>query len=196
MDIWICLVKQPCLDSLSALLMFSHLSGCGVMLRKIIKWIDEFYYLVSLQVALLLVTCLDYIVHTWLYDYGLQFSYSWALPYWTILTLIFITLAFVSASAYNIDRKRKFIHITIPPKKRKIIAVFSTILIEYFAGFLDTIFMGIRALFGHGVNWTGNWWWSPFSWILSHWDLQRNIALNLVGLIILCIVWIWANRKP
>jgi len=38
--------------------------------------------------SLFLVTRLDFILHHNLYNYGLQFSYEWAEPYWSWLKLI------------------------------------------------------------------------------------------------------------
>lgn len=50
-----------------------------------------------LEISLLIVVSflllqLDTLIHKTLYDYGLQFSYEWAKPYWNITTLIWITL--------------------------------------------------------------------------------------------------------
>jgi len=45
-------------------------------------------------IVFLLILNVDHIVHNVLYDYGLQFSYNWANPYWfllrTSLTLLFL----------------------------------------------------------------------------------------------------------
>jgi hypothetical protein len=47
-------------------------------------------FLIALAVSLLQI---DNIVHGQLYNYGLQFSNRWALPYWTFLGMSTIFLA-------------------------------------------------------------------------------------------------------
>lgn len=161
------------------------------MRSRIYSWLDEFYYLVSLQVPLFLITGIDYIVHAWLYDHGLKFSYSWAIPYWIFLSLTFISLGFLGVAAYNIDRKRWF----LKAQKQKLFAIFITLIGEYFGGFLDTIWMGIRALTGKGINWSSDWSWSFFSKIFGHWDLRMNLVLNLIVSLLLIILWLKVNKR-
>lgn len=56
----------------------------------------------SSLVSMIALTRIDNIVHRDLYNYGLTFSYTWAMPYWTMTTLVFamgwfniiITIAF------------------------------------------------------------------------------------------------------
>ena len=45
-----------------------------------------------------LLAYLDYIVHDVLYSYGLQFSFAWATPYWTVYSLIFLSVCILSKS--------------------------------------------------------------------------------------------------
>src|SRR4030067_1574894 len=57
-------------------------------------------------------TLLDNMVHRTLYNYGLQFSYDWATPYWTFLRTIqaFIGLSAVFALAFTIYVYRKCVY--------------------------------------------------------------------------------------
>ena len=50
-------------------------------------------WLVSSFFVLFLLGRIDLFVHGELYDFGLQFSYVWATPYWTLLRLIYVCLA-------------------------------------------------------------------------------------------------------
>jgi hypothetical protein len=43
----------------------------------------------SSLVSMIALTRIDSIVHRDLYNYNLRFSYSWAIPYWTMITLVF-----------------------------------------------------------------------------------------------------------
>ena len=51
-------------------------------------------WLVSSVFVVFLLGQIDGIVHSRLYDFGLSFSYDWAVPYWTSLRLIYVCLAF------------------------------------------------------------------------------------------------------
>ena len=51
-------------------------------------------WLVSSVFVVILLGQIDGIVHGRLYDFGLSFSYDWAVPYWTSLRLIYVCLAF------------------------------------------------------------------------------------------------------
>ena len=161
------------------------------MKNRKLGWIDEFHYLVALQIPLILVTGIDYIVHNWLYKWGLQFDYSWAYPYWILLSLVFISLGIVGATAYSIDRKRYF----KKTQKIKLFAVAVTIMAEYFGGFLDTLWFSMHAIAGQGINWTQNWRWSLFSVIFGHWNLQMNIVLNIITGLLLMILWYKVKDK-
>jgi hypothetical protein len=50
-------------------------------------------WLVSAGFVVFLLGQIDTIVHKVLYDYGLQFSENWAIPYWGLLRSIYIFLA-------------------------------------------------------------------------------------------------------
>jgi uncharacterized Zn-finger protein len=50
-------------------------------------------WLVSSGFALFLLSRIDWIVHSQLYDYGLQFSLDWAVSYWAFVRLVYVCLA-------------------------------------------------------------------------------------------------------
>lgn len=62
--------------------------------------------------AIYSLTLLDKIVHGTLYNYGLQFSYDWANPYWTLLRIVqgFIGLAAVFTVVSSVYVYRKYIY--------------------------------------------------------------------------------------
>ena len=49
------------------------------------------WIILSLIIASLLIK-LDSIVHSELYDFGLQFSYKWANPYWMCIKTVFVLI--------------------------------------------------------------------------------------------------------
>jgi hypothetical protein len=149
---------------------------------KLQSFIDESFYLLFVQLALITITGIDWIIHSLLYHFGLQFSYVWAIPYWCLLNILFWIIAFLSVSAYFIDRE--------PINKIKGLAVFGTSMIEFYFNILDSLFFLIeRVVTGQWGNAFTNWWWSPFSWIFGYWDLSSNIILNIIGIIIIITIW-------
>jgi len=69
------------------------------------------FWLVSSFFVLFLLGRIDWIVHDELYDFGLQFSYVWATPYWALLRLTYVCLAgpsVLSAIVLGLDVWEKF----------------------------------------------------------------------------------------
>lgn len=62
-----------------------------------VSWFAKVVFVIWLTSSLFVVVLLsqiDGIVHGKLYDYGLNFSYDWAVPYWSSLRLIYVCLGF------------------------------------------------------------------------------------------------------
>jgi hypothetical protein len=157
------------------------------VLGKVKSWIDEFYYLVILQIVLFIVTGIDFIVHNVLYNYGLIFDYAWANPYWILLFLLFIFTSLVGVAAYNIDRKKV--------SKPKLVLMFMTLLGEYFCGFLDSLWFVIsRVITGSWESAFGNWTWHPYS-LIGFYNLNTNLIVNVIGGIILILAWVFILRR-
>lgn len=143
---------------------------------------DDLTYIIVLQLALISAVGIDYTVHSTLYSYGLQFSYNWAIQYWIFLAFLFLSFGLLGLSGYGIDR--------IKYNKKKALLVFSTIEAEYFGLILDTIVWTIPEIFTKAsVDWTYNWWWSPYSKITGHWDLRYALILNIIVVVILAVAW-------
>jgi len=65
---------------------------------------------------------MDSIVHGTLYNYGLQFSYDWATPYWTLLriTQALVTLMAISTLVSVFYVYRKYIRVHVKPEVKRI----------------------------------------------------------------------------
>ena len=146
---------------------------------------NNFFFLFTLQIPLVTITGIDYIVHSWLYHWGLQYSSSWAIPYWILLDSTFLGIGLVALTAYRMNGEESL---------KKSLLVFSTIIGEIFGGFLDSLWFLIHALAGYKTDWTQNWWWSPWSKIFSSWTLESNLILNCIVGFILCLLW-WKWRN-
>jgi len=59
-----------------------------------------FLVLVATASAVYTLTLFDNIVHGTLYNYGLQFSYDWANPYWTLLRIVQVLMGL--AAVFNV----------------------------------------------------------------------------------------------
>ena len=103
---------------------------------------------------------LDYIVHDVLYSYGLQFSYEWAVPYWTIYSLIFVIGCWLAKSYLGI---------------------------LLFAGALQDIimFMGFSQDFSYR-----QWIWTPHHTLFGYWNVYTQIAMLIWVVVIgLSLKW-------
>ena len=144
---------------------------------------DEIFFIVVLQVFLFILTAIDFIVN---YDgvqfYGLNPVESWFLPYGIALNGIWIIVAFLVVASYRLDRPN--------PSTGTSIAIFFTVLGEHFFCFLDTLWF-IFLFFTRGDwGWAfENWWWHVFSWIFNYFDLWWCLALNVIGIIIIVLLW-------
>jgi uncharacterized Zn-finger protein len=65
----------------------NRFNGYWLMRIALVLW------LVSSALVLFLLSRIDSIVHGALYNYGLQFSFAWADPYWNALHMIYVFLA-------------------------------------------------------------------------------------------------------
>lgn len=63
---------------------------------------------------------MDSIVHNTLYDYGLQFSYNWANPYWGLLRLLFLWMTVPLAVTVSIIAYSYWTGRGLPSEKTRI----------------------------------------------------------------------------
>lgn len=83
------------------LFVVSFISGLGMGLKGLLGTSDFarvvlVLWLLSSFFVLFLLSRIDYVVHHDLYDFGLQFSFVWATPYWAVLRSVYICLAIPS----------------------------------------------------------------------------------------------------
>lgn len=158
---------------------------------------DELLFIAVLQFFLFCLTSIDYIVNFTLYRFGLRFDYEWANIYWTLLGLIWISVALLATSAYFIDRLE---NVSATQKKRIYLKgglIGATVLAEHYGGFLDTLFFGILKILGHpwSYAWFENWWWHPYSKIFGFYAMPQNIVINLITVVALCICWWLVDKR-
>jgi hypothetical protein len=126
---------------------------------------------------LVVLTGIDWVVHSVLYDFGLEFSYSWANPYWVFLGLCFVAAGAVAEMSYflhrRIDRK-VFLRGSL---------IFWTVLSQTLSGNLDLLWFLFNYLF-KGVwfpAWDAVWWW--------HWGSLLGLSVTTFWVVVVGLVW-------
>jgi len=130
---------------------------------------------------------IDFVVHGTLYDYGLQFSYEWALEYWVLYPAAFVIFALAAGLMFWLGSSKT-------PRDLKIsAAITATIIILMIGGLQDVMFF---------VLWAGGlppadvvWWWNPWRYILGSWSSVSQIASMLLALSATILLWTQTIRK-
>ena len=155
--------------------------GSLIFLVRDVK--DEILFIIVLQIFLFILTAMDFIVN---YDgvqfYGLDPQPSWFIPYGIALNGIWIAVSILVVVAYRLDRSK--------PSTGTSIAIFFTVLGEYFFCFLDTLWFIFLYLVRGDWGWAfEDWWWHIFSWIFGYFVLWWCLMLNVIGLVVIIILW-------
>lgn len=131
---------------------------------------------------------IDYIVHGTLYQYGLQFSFEWAIDYWIVYTVAFVAFSIIVSLMYWLGSKK-----TMKDLKFSI-ALIATVNILMISGLQDVMFY---------ILWAGGlppnniiWWWAPGYNIIGTWTTAMQILSTTIGIAITVLLWILLIRKP
>jgi len=141
-------------------------------------------FIAATLATFLCLTGIDFIVHSVLYYYGLRFDVEWADPYWTVLTLSFLSIAVLAALTYMMNENGE---------KRTALLIFLTIFGLYQAGLLDILWIVLWATFSFQDPYilTNVWWWSPYYRYLSiPWRVQHQILLLIIATSLLSLAWV------
>jgi len=124
---------------------------------------------------------IDFIVHGTLYDYGLHFSYDWALEYWVLYPAAFVIFALAAGFMFWLGSGKT------PRDLKFSAAIAATVIILMIGGLQDLMFF---------VLWAGGlppaevvWWWNPWRHILGSWSSGSQIASSLLALIATALLW-------
>jgi len=125
---------------------------------------------------------MDVIVHHVLYDWGLEFSYAWADPYWIGMGACRISIALMAGACYYFFRSGEEHHKVVP------IGIISTILGLFFGGLEDTMYF---LIIGGFPPMDSVWWWSPFNRFLGiRWTTKEHLIYNAIWIIGLIVMWL------
>ena len=146
---------------------------------------------VALIILILSFFCLmsriDYIVHGILYDYGLIFSYDWAIGYWVTYNLTFLAFSIIVSFSYWFGSNK-----TVKDLKFSI-ALLVTINALMIGGLQDIMFF---------VFWAGGlppnnvvWWWAPWRYVLGTWTSVTQIGFTALMICGAAFAWTLAIKK-
>ena len=134
-----------------------------------------------------LMSKIDFIVHGTLYNYGLQFSFDWAIDYWIAYTTAFVIFSVIISLMYWLGSKK-----TIKDLKFSL-ALLVTVNILMISGLQDIIFY---------ILWAGGlppnnvvWWWVPWYHIIGTWTTPLQILLTLGGISTTMLLWAVLIRR-
>jgi hypothetical protein len=146
---------------------------------------------ILLAILVLLFFCLmsrmDYVVNSTLYDYGLRFSYDWAGEYWVTYNAIFVAFALAVSCAYWFGS-----HKTRRDMKFSI-ALLVTIVLFTLGGLQDVMFF---VLWGGGLPPSNVvWWWVPWTNLIGTWNSAIQVGFTTLMFGASICTWILATKK-
>lgn len=124
----------------------------------------------------------DFIVHEKLYNYGLFFSYEWALDYWITYWSAFIVFSVIITVMYWLGSGKTMGDLMFS------LTVCLTINLLMIGGVQDLLFF---LLWGDGLpGYEVVWWWSPWIYVFGTWNSSMQLVLS--SLIVSVNVFIWS----
>lgn len=129
---------------------------------------------------------LDFIVHKVLYNYGLRFSYGWAIFYWSLYWCVFLVFGVVVWFVYWLGSGwsgRGF---------RVGFCLFLSVFLLSLGGLQDIFWF---VFWGGGLPSFGVvWWWMPWSGLFGFWDSFCQLVLLSFVSFVVGLIWIFALR--
>ena len=145
--------------------------------------------LMALMVLLFfcLMSRMDYVVNSTLYNYGLRFSRGWADGYWITYNAIFVAFALGISCAYWFGSRKTRRDLKFS------IALLTTIILFTIGGLQDIMFF---------VLWAGGlppnnvvWWWAPLANIVGTWNSTIQVAFTSLMVCVSVCIWLIVKRK-
>lgn len=135
-----------------------------------------------------LMSKIDFIVHGILYDYGLQFSFEWAIDYWIVYTVAFVVFSVIVSLMYWLGSKKAMKDLKFS------IALLVTVNILMISGLQDAMFYILWAR-GLPLN-DVVLWWAPWFHIVGTWTTPMQILLTLAGISLTTLLWAVLIGRP
>ena len=137
---------------------------------------------VSILSFFCLMSRIDFIVHSILYGYGLEFSYEWANAYWATYSGSFVVFSVTIGSTYWLASNRD------ASDKRFSLTIIATVNVLMIGGVQDIMFF---------VFWSGglppdnvSWWWVPWTYLFGTWNSFMQVITAAMSVLITAALWI------
>jgi len=132
-------------------------------------------------------SCLDFVIHRVLYDYGLQFSYGWVVLYWWVFGGVFLVFSVIIGFVYWLGSGKSQREFRIG------FGLFLSLCLFFFGGLVDVLWF---------VFWDGGlpgndvvWWWMPWASVFGFWNSTAQFSLLTVVFVVIMLFWIWILRS-
>jgi hypothetical protein len=130
---------------------------------------------------------IDYTVNGLLYNYGLRFSYDWAIQYWITYGSTFVVFSVILGWAYWFGSNKTTRDLKVS------FALVATVNFLALGGLQDIMFF---------VFWSGGlppanivWWWVPWERVLGTWNSLTQISLASLMICSTAFTWRLALKK-
>lgn len=134
-----------------------------------------------------LMSRIDYTVNGLLYNYGLRFSYDWAIQYWITFDSIFVVSSVIFGVLYwfGSNKTKRDLKISF--------ALVATVNFLALGGLQDIMFF---VFWGGGLP-AANivWWWAPLGSVLGTWNSLMQVGFTSLMICSTAFVWGLATKK-
>jgi hypothetical protein len=134
-----------------------------------------------------LMSRIDYTVHSIMYNYGLRFSYDWANQYWIAYDATFVVFSLIVGYAYWFGSRKTKRDLKVAA------ALLLTINLLALGGLQDIMFF---------VLWSGGlppssvvWWWVPWTQIIGTWNSLTQVGLTTLAACLSSVTWMITLRR-
>ena len=130
---------------------------------------------------------IDFLVNSTLYEYGLVFSYEWANIYWLTYGLVYVIFSLVIAFVYWFGSPKT------TGDKKIVAALLISINVLALCGLQDVLFF---VLWAEGLPPNNlNWWWSMWTSVFGTWNSQMQVTLTTIAFGISLLSWVLALHQ-
>jgi hypothetical protein len=130
-----------------------------------------------------LMSGLDFVVHGMLYGYGLHFSYSWAVFYWSFYGSVFIVFSVVVGFVYWLGSGKSWSGFRVG------VGLFLSVFLLFLGGLQDVFWF---AFWGGGLP-SGEvvWWWMPWFALFGFWNSYAQLCLLFGVFVVVLMLWVF-----
>ena len=161
------------------------MKNCGAnRIKRILRGV---VLILFLFVFFVIASGLDFIVNRVLYNFGLKFSFGWAIPYWLLYDGLFLIFGVSVSFAYWLgsNRNHKNVKFTF--------YLFFSVVLLIFGGLVDVIFF---IFWGGGLpDFSVVWWWTPWYALLGFRNSLLQLLLLSAVTLIVVLMWIQAFKN-